>query len=179
MLNVPSRNYYERRLIPKLRAFFAIGDVIFFMSEFLFPPESLSPRRIYLLYSPSGKLPYFLSIPVEWSNLAFAMFSIRHCKSSHRGPNRHSPFFRNFIWDLALTKLYSNCLLSTLNARASLQELTGYSASGARHAVSTDRNRRLVRRYFPYSFLFRLIFLLSQDNTIEAPAVRRLYFPIF
>ena len=28
---------------------------------------------------------------------------------------------RNFIWDLALSKLYSNCLLSTLNARASLQ----------------------------------------------------------
>ncbi|PPR03729.1 hypothetical protein CVT24_007377 [Panaeolus cyanescens] len=31
----------------------------------------------------------------------------------------------NFIWDFALSKLYSNCLLSTLNARAELQELTG------------------------------------------------------
>ncbi|KAG6373661.1 hypothetical protein JVT61DRAFT_6327 [Boletus reticuloceps] len=26
-------------------------------------------------------------------------------------------FFRNFIWDLTLSKLYSNSLLSTLNAR--------------------------------------------------------------
>ncbi|KIM37992.1 hypothetical protein M413DRAFT_448037 [Hebeloma cylindrosporum] len=56
----------------------------------------------------------------------------------------------NFIWDLALTKLYSNCLLSTLNARASLQELTGHGLS-ARNAVSSDRNRRM-------------------ENTIEGPA---------
>ena len=32
---------------------------------------------------------------------------------------------RNFIWDLALTKLYSNCLLSTLNARTELKESSG------------------------------------------------------
>lgn len=30
----------------------------------------------------------------------------------------------NLIWDLTLTKLYSNCLLSTLNARASWNDLT-------------------------------------------------------
>ncbi|KAF9445151.1 hypothetical protein P691DRAFT_710809 [Macrolepiota fuliginosa MF-IS2] len=40
----------------------------------------------------------------------------------------------NFIWDLALTKLYANCLLSTLNARAGLKEIT--SQSGQRQ-VST------------------------------------------
>lgn len=33
-------------------------------------------------------------------------------------------FCRNFIWDLSLTKLYANCLLSTLNSRASLQVST-------------------------------------------------------
>ncbi|KAF8735584.1 hypothetical protein AX14_001835 [Amanita brunnescens Koide BX004] len=31
----------------------------------------------------------------------------------------------NFLWDLALSKLYSNCLLSTLNARASLSMQSG------------------------------------------------------
>lgn len=31
----------------------------------------------------------------------------------------------NFVWDLALTKLYSNCLLSTLNTRAELKESSG------------------------------------------------------
>ena len=29
----------------------------------------------------------------------------------------------NFLWDLALSKLYANCLLSTLNARSQLQDL--------------------------------------------------------
>lgn len=38
--------------------------------------------------------------------------------------------FRNFLWDLALSKLYSNCLLSTLNARASLNNM---SSSNSRH----------------------------------------------
>jgi len=44
----------------------------------------------------------------------------------------------NFIWDLALSKLYSNCLLSTLNARVSLNELT-HGSSG--HRVSSNHRR--------------------------------------
>lgn len=35
----------------------------------------------------------------------------------------------NFIWDLALSKLYANCLLSTLNARASLNDFTMNSSA--------------------------------------------------
>ncbi|KAF4568241.1 hypothetical protein EYR36_010250 [Pleurotus pulmonarius] len=35
----------------------------------------------------------------------------------------------NFIWDLALSKLYSNCLLSTLNARASLLNIPSSGSS--------------------------------------------------
>ncbi|KAG6860540.1 hypothetical protein C0995_010002 [Termitomyces sp. Mi166 len=38
----------------------------------------------------------------------------------------------NFLWDLALSKLYSNCLLSTLNARASLNERVVSSSQEAR-----------------------------------------------
>ncbi|KAF8068069.1 hypothetical protein FPV67DRAFT_1171021 [Lyophyllum atratum] len=44
----------------------------------------------------------------------------------------------NFLWDLALSKLYSNCLLSTLNARASLNEKTTNSG----HRISTANQRR-------------------------------------
>ncbi|KAJ3507118.1 hypothetical protein NLJ89_g6485 [Agrocybe chaxingu] len=47
----------------------------------------------------------------------------------------------NFLWDLALSKLYANCLLSTLNARSGLQELTGYH-SQQRNVVSSGAIRR-------------------------------------
>ncbi|KAG6863410.1 hypothetical protein C0991_006124, partial [Blastosporella zonata] len=48
----------------------------------------------------------------------------------------------NFLWDLALSKLYSNCLLSTLNARASMREITSSSqgpriSSGVRRQIDT------------------------------------------
>jgi hypothetical protein len=52
----------------------------------------------------------------------------------------------NFIWDLALSKLYTNCLLSTLNARLSLQGSTKSSLdhhSAPRHnpvAIPSRRN---------------------------------------
>ncbi|KAF9479862.1 hypothetical protein BDN70DRAFT_878286 [Pholiota conissans] len=35
----------------------------------------------------------------------------------------------NFVWDLALSKVYANCLLSTLNSRLSTQYTSGYSVS--------------------------------------------------
>lgn len=49
----------------------------------------------------------------------------------------------NFIWDLALTKLYANCLLSTLNARAKLNETSGkYSNQNNVQLSSGDRRFR-------------------------------------
>jgi len=39
---------------------------------------------------------------------------------------------RNFVFDFALSKLYSNCLLATLNARASIQASTKSSTDSAR-----------------------------------------------
>ncbi|KIJ93756.1 hypothetical protein K443DRAFT_12623 [Laccaria amethystina LaAM-08-1] len=55
---------------------------------------------------------------------------------------------RNFIWDLALTKLYSNCLLSTLNARAELKESSGtYSNHRPRH-LSLSGNVEMDMRGF-------------------------------
>ncbi|KAJ7215319.1 hypothetical protein B0H12DRAFT_1242004 [Mycena haematopus] len=47
------------------------------------------------------------------------------------------PLHRNFVWDLTLSKLYSNCLLSTLNAR---QGLNNQSASGG----ISDQRRNVV-----------------------------------
>ncbi|KAJ7627930.1 hypothetical protein DFH06DRAFT_1102828 [Mycena polygramma] len=43
-----------------------------------------------------------------------------------------SPTYRNFVWDLALSKLYSNALLSTLNARAHLDSISTSHLSGRR-----------------------------------------------
>ncbi|KAF5324081.1 hypothetical protein D9619_011225 [Psilocybe cf. subviscida] len=43
----------------------------------------------------------------------------------------------NFIWDLALSKLYSNCLLSTLNARSSTSDNSGHHASQQRQVASS------------------------------------------
>ncbi|KAF9473920.1 hypothetical protein BDN70DRAFT_885376 [Pholiota conissans] len=48
----------------------------------------------------------------------------------------------NFLWDLALSKLYANCLLSTLNARLSLQESGGYHPSQQRPAPSSSGGPR-------------------------------------
>ncbi|KAF8198501.1 hypothetical protein BJ912DRAFT_951596 [Pholiota molesta] len=48
----------------------------------------------------------------------------------------------NFVWDLALSKLYANCLLSTLNARLSIQETSGYHASQQRHPPSSSAGVR-------------------------------------
>lgn len=45
----------------------------------------------------------------------------------------------NFIWDLALTKIYANCLLSTLNARAGLKEMSSHSNH---RQISTSNGRR-------------------------------------
>ncbi|KAF8629364.1 hypothetical protein AX17_005660 [Amanita inopinata Kibby_2008] len=47
----------------------------------------------------------------------------------------------NFLWDLALSKLYANCLMSTLNARAALQNL-GSGHSHQRHVTSSATPRR-------------------------------------
>ncbi|KAJ7084725.1 hypothetical protein C8R44DRAFT_753128 [Mycena epipterygia] len=38
----------------------------------------------------------------------------------------------NFIWNISLSKLYSNCLMSTLNARNSLREVRGQTRSSGR-----------------------------------------------
>uniref|UniRef100_A0A0W0G955 DUF6534 domain-containing protein n=1 Tax=Moniliophthora roreri TaxID=221103 RepID=A0A0W0G955_MONRR len=43
----------------------------------------------------------------------------------------------NFLWDLTLSKLYANCLLSTLNARAALNELT-------KGNPSSNQNRNII-----------------------------------
>jgi hypothetical protein len=48
----------------------------------------------------------------------------------------------NFLWDLALSKLYANCLLSTLNARAGLSEKSSSGYSNNHHGLSSSGNNR-------------------------------------
>ncbi|KAJ7473493.1 hypothetical protein FB451DRAFT_292990 [Mycena latifolia] len=46
----------------------------------------------------------------------------------------------NFVWDLGLSKLYSNALLSTLNARAHLNSISTSRPSGNGHVPHTAHN---------------------------------------
>ncbi|KAF4588806.1 hypothetical protein EYR40_010361 [Pleurotus pulmonarius] len=57
----------------------------------------------------------------------------------------------NFIWDLALSKLYSNCLLSTLNARASLLNIpsSGSSNGNMNRNISSGGPRRHPESFMP------------------------------
>ncbi|KAF8328002.1 hypothetical protein F5887DRAFT_1009489 [Amanita rubescens] len=52
----------------------------------------------------------------------------------------------NFLWDLALSKLYSNCLLSTLNARAALSNNMSSGNSRHRGLSGLVRNSTFARR---------------------------------
>jgi len=128
-----------------LTTVFALGDVIFFMSKL--PPSSMV--TFWMSFQSSTcmfpSLAYHPSFLIYLSQLC----SIRHCKLCLSCTYRvwFNRFVgRNFIWDLALSKLYSNCLLSTLNARASLQfssRSTGDCHSAPRHnpvGVSSRRN---------------------------------------
>jgi hypothetical protein len=59
---------------------------------------------------------------------------------------------RNFLWDLALSKLYTNSLLSTLNARAGWNNLSGQSGTNLLFTEAlgdAPRARKQARfRYF-------------------------------
>jgi len=80
-----------------------------------------------------------------------------HNTVSFRGSNfllRQLLLSRNFIWDLPLSKLYTNSLLSTLNSRAGWNNLTGTEAG---HSVlfreKQSNERRAVGRvcmFLPY-----------------------------
>ncbi|KAG7088948.1 hypothetical protein E1B28_012893 [Marasmius oreades] len=60
----------------------------------------------------------------------------------------------NFIWDLVLSKLYTNCLLSTLNSRTTLQALSGQKDPSTGHqnrvldtGITTRDTRRQTSRF--------------------------------
>ncbi|KAJ7164532.1 hypothetical protein C8R46DRAFT_1099830 [Mycena filopes] len=54
----------------------------------------------------------------------------------------------NFIWDLALSKLYSNALLSTLNARAYFDTITTSRFSGSRDVAGVRRAPQTTQLVF-------------------------------
>ncbi|KAF9041474.1 hypothetical protein BJ165DRAFT_1489239 [Panaeolus papilionaceus] len=56
----------------------------------------------------------------------------------------------NFVWDFSLSKLYSNCLLSTLNARAELQELTGRHSKQQISTTGGIRRQDLTMEHPPH-----------------------------
>lgn len=49
---------------------------------------------------------------------------------------------RNFVWDLALVKIYANCLMSSLNARSGLADtVASYGNSAPKYVSSSDNHR--------------------------------------
>ncbi|KAF8808497.1 hypothetical protein BYT27DRAFT_7189007 [Phlegmacium glaucopus] len=48
----------------------------------------------------------------------------------------------NFVWDIALAKLYANCLMSTLNARSGLHDLISHKASAQRYVSSVAHRQQ-------------------------------------
>jgi len=69
----------------------------------------------------------------------------------------------NFIWDLTLSKLYTNCLLSTLNARSTLKSMSGLH-SGQRNVVIGDG---ISSRVGPNDALHLQSYELQSSNTFE------------
>ncbi|KAM6492032.1 hypothetical protein JOM56_011756 [Amanita muscaria] len=91
-----------------LTSLFAIGDVVFFMT---LPVSGFCP--------PGG--PDFISrVILAYRSVCFRTFYDYF-------DTNNMPYCSNFLWDLALSKLYTNCLLSTLNARANLNNTTSLS----------------------------------------------------
>ncbi|KAJ7036956.1 hypothetical protein C8F04DRAFT_1257498 [Mycena alexandri] len=46
----------------------------------------------------------------------------------------------NFLWNIPLSKLYSNCMMSTLNARAGFKDILAAPASGGLSAPTYPSN---------------------------------------
>lgn len=102
---------------------FAIGDVIFFMSKLSYFSDVISPSNVRISALPASFFDIYHSwltyLPSKWQHTAMYVYIMI------LGIFGANTALRNFIWDLALTKLYSNCLLSTLNARTELKESSG------------------------------------------------------
>ncbi|EKM76861.1 hypothetical protein AGABI1DRAFT_130878 [Agaricus bisporus var. burnettii JB137-S8] len=65
----------------------------------------------------------------------------------------------NFLWDLALTKIYANCLMSTLNARAALKEMSSSNHSNTRPfstMVGASRRPHTGTDHIPPSHMLEL-----------------------
>ncbi|KAE9395527.1 hypothetical protein BT96DRAFT_826097 [Gymnopus androsaceus JB14] len=85
-----------------------------------------------------GDVAFFLALPVRsfFLTVSIALNYIYVCELK-------SSTFSNFLWDLCLSKLYTNCLLSTLNARSTLRSNSGHSA-GSSGVLSSREGRRQV-----------------------------------
>ncbi|KAF7335884.1 hypothetical protein MSAN_02325400 [Mycena sanguinolenta] len=86
-------------------------------------------------------------ITALFSILDVACFMILPASAAHPRCRRPSDqlFARSitpyFVWDLSLSKLYSNCLMSTLNARERLNSSSNQSTFRARHSVLISPTR--------------------------------------
>ncbi|KAE9401217.1 hypothetical protein BT96DRAFT_612723 [Gymnopus androsaceus JB14] len=76
----------------------------------------------------------------------------------------------NFLWDLSLSKLYTNCLMSTLNARATLLNGTQHAnVSSAGRNPSSSRDAYIRRQRFVGN---------SQHDTSSIMSAPQLYYEL-
>ncbi|KAJ3861582.1 hypothetical protein EV359DRAFT_74617 [Lentinula novae-zelandiae] len=87
-----------------------------------------------------GDVAFFMALPSELNDLVG--YSILDCKQQDQfylsSAQSLTLLDRNFLWDLTLAKLYTNCLMSTLNARAGLLRPSQNSSSGTPFSLQQD-----------------------------------------
>jgi len=68
----------------------------------------------------------------------------------------------NFIWDIALTKIYANCLMSSLNARSSMNDT---SSSSPRYLSSSTLVRRQNDKILEVNSPAHILYELDQQQS--------------
>ncbi|KAJ3892911.1 hypothetical protein GG344DRAFT_75477 [Lentinula edodes] len=99
------------------------------------------------------------------------LYRIRHCDylDSFWKSVINLTIYSNFLWDLSLSKLYTNCLLSNLNARSRILSSSQNSQSGAfRNAMDPTSPRGDIIRHTGIRFAD------SSHNIMSTPDVYEL-----
>ena len=99
---------------------------------------------VFALALPVRQFSEHLEICFWGPTLAHQKTALYACSCTYLLSYRHIIFSRNFIWDLALTKLYANCLLSTLNARTGIKESASHQSNQCHQISVTSGTSRLA-----------------------------------
>ncbi|KAJ7501118.1 hypothetical protein B0H11DRAFT_2224950 [Mycena galericulata] len=134
--------------IPLVISVFAIGSfaggiwtsaMVQILREFAKKPLLNTPALLWFLASCVADVLITISLVITLELGSSAVFSILDVVCFMALPR----YAVNFVWDLALSKLYSNCLLSSLNARQSLNNVSHLSNSVS-HLSAFQQQRNVM-----------------------------------